>query len=114
MSPTVPTTTFRRLRLRRDTADRWIMVNPVLSEGEPGFELDTLRIKIGDGVTPWNSLGYTRTTEMTEHINSVNPHPIYDQGRESTDITAHIDSDEPHPVYDDGPSLALLYENAKV
>lgn len=26
----------------------------------------------------------------------------------------HINSLTPHPVYDDGPSLFLLYENAKV
>lgn len=30
------------------------------------------------------------------------------------DLEAHIDADEPHPIYDDGPSLELLYENAKV
>jgi hypothetical protein len=113
MSPLVPTT-FAQLKLRRDTSDRWVEVNPVLAEGEPAVELDTGRIKIGDGETPWNELGFLRSTEMIEHINSVNPHPVYDQGRETTDITAHIDSETPHPVYDDGPSLDLLYQNAKV
>ncbi len=29
-------------------------------------------------------------------------------------LNAHVNSETPHPVYDDGPSLALLYENAKV
>lgn len=29
-------------------------------------------------------------------------------------IQEHIDSPTPHPIYDDGPSLELLYENAKV
>lgn len=29
-------------------------------------------------------------------------------------IDAHLDDTTPHPVYDDGPSLVLLYENAKV
>lgn len=29
-------------------------------------------------------------------------------------LEEHINSDLPHPVYDDGPSLALIYENAKV
>jgi hypothetical protein len=115
MSPTVPSSTsFRRLKLRRDTSSKWASINPVLSEGEPAVELDTGRIKIGDGITSWNDLGFLRSTEMIEHVNSVNPHPVYDQGRESTDITAHIDSETPHPVYDDGPSLALLYQNAKV
>jgi hypothetical protein len=30
----------------------------VLRLGEPGYEKDTGRLKIGDGVTPWNSLDY--------------------------------------------------------
>lgn len=29
-------------------------------------------------------------------------------------IEGHINSPNPHPVYDDGPSLLLLYQNAKV
>jgi hypothetical protein len=29
-------------------------------------------------------------------------------------VLEHIDSELPHPVYDDGPSLTLIYENAKV
>lgn len=29
-------------------------------------------------------------------------------------VIAHIEDETPHEVYDNGPSLALLYENAKV
>lgn len=29
-------------------------------------------------------------------------------------ITEHIEDPSPHPAYDEGPSLVLLYENAKV
>ena len=43
---------------RRDTAANWASVNPVLEEGEPGFETDTQRWKFGDGATAWNSLKY--------------------------------------------------------
>lgn len=32
--------------------------NPVLLQGEPATESDTGKKKIGDGVTPWNSLPY--------------------------------------------------------
>ena len=31
-------------------------VNPVLASGEPGYAIDTKTLKIGDGVTAWNSL----------------------------------------------------------
>jgi hypothetical protein len=41
--------------------------------------------------------------------------PILVQGGISrADLNEHVNSETPHPVYDDGPSLALLYENAKV
>ena len=41
-----------RLQLRRDGAQQWANVNPILAQGELGIELDTSRLKIGDGVTP--------------------------------------------------------------
>lgn len=47
-----------RFQLRRDTAANWTSVNPTLSSGEPAVETDTRRQKLGDGVTPWNSLAY--------------------------------------------------------
>ena len=52
---TVLNTTFK---LKRGTAARWIEVNPILAQGEPGFVLDENRLKIGDGVTPWVNLPY--------------------------------------------------------
>lgn len=45
------------IQFRRDSAERWAAANPVLAEGELGLVLDGLnQCKIGDGVTPWNSL----------------------------------------------------------
>lgn len=48
-----------KIQLRRDTAANWTSTNPVLSAGEIGVELDTLRLKCGDGTTAWVSLAYT-------------------------------------------------------
>ena len=45
-------------QFKRGTAQRWIEVNPILKQGEPGFEYDTGKLKIGDGFTPWASLPY--------------------------------------------------------
>lgn len=47
-----------RIQLRHDTAANWASVNPVLLEGEVGIETDTLKQKVGDGSTAWNSLAY--------------------------------------------------------
>lgn len=45
-------------RFKRGTAQRWLEVNPILQQGEPGFEIDTNKLKIGDGFTPWHALPY--------------------------------------------------------
>ena len=46
------------IKIRRGTAANWQGMNPILMRGEPGYEVDTRRIKIGDGVKPWNELEY--------------------------------------------------------
>jgi len=46
------------IQKRRDTAVNWTNTDPILAEAEEGFETDTKKIKIGDGVTAWSSLPY--------------------------------------------------------
>ncbi len=51
-------------QIRRDTINNWTNANPILAEGEFGCEIESLnttelKIKIGDGITPWNNLPYT-------------------------------------------------------
>ena len=47
-----------RIQWRRDTAAAWTAANPILYEGEAGLETNTLKVKVGDGITAWNSLAY--------------------------------------------------------
>jgi len=47
-----------RIQLKRDTAANWAATNPILYAGEAGFELNTGKLKIGNGTTAWNSLSY--------------------------------------------------------
>lgn len=47
-----------KIQFRRDTAANWTSNNPTLAAGEPGFETDTGRVKIGDGSLAWTSLEY--------------------------------------------------------
>src|SRR4029077_855710 len=46
------------IQLRRGLAATWTSVNPTLASGEAGVETDTLKVKVGNGSTAWNSLGY--------------------------------------------------------
>ena len=58
-----------RFQLRRDTAANWASVNPVLALGEPGVETDTLKVKVGDGATVWNSLAYSISNDFDDITN---------------------------------------------
>lgn len=47
-----------QIKLRRDTSANFTSKNPVLGVGEPAYETDTKKLKIGDGTTAYNSLDY--------------------------------------------------------
>lgn len=65
-----------KIQLRRDTAANWSTYNPKLNAGEPGVEIDTSYVKIGDGINNWNNLPYiNKTTEFK----SYNVGPIEDK-----------------------------------
>lgn len=48
-----------RVRIRRGTSTQWTAINSILADGELGYETDTRKIKVGDGVSLWASLPYT-------------------------------------------------------
>ena len=55
-----------RIQLRRDSSARWAEVNPILLEGEVGYEIDTKLRKIGDGVNRWNDLEYLKAEGISQ------------------------------------------------
>lgn len=50
--------TKMRIKIRRDISTKWTDINPKLLSGEQGFEVDTGKMKIGDGSSRWNTLPY--------------------------------------------------------
>lgn len=54
-----------RIQLRNDTAENWTTQNPVLLKGEMGVEIDTGKIKIGNGTDHWKTLKYSGVDEDT-------------------------------------------------
>jgi hypothetical protein len=59
-----PSRRYRRLRHPSFTAAIWTANNPLLQRGEIGSEIDTGKLKVGDGVTYWNDLGYVAASEI--------------------------------------------------
>lgn len=47
-----------QIKLRRDTSANFTSKNPVLGLGEPAYEIDTKKLKIGDGTTAYTQLEY--------------------------------------------------------
>lgn len=60
------------IRQRRDTAANWTSINPVLQLGEVGWETNTRKAKLGDGVTPWTGLLYASEPATVPPVTSVN------------------------------------------
>lgn len=68
MATTIKTT----FQLRRGNAEVWAKNNPVLAAGEPGFELDTGKLKIGNGNNTYNDLPYIDSRLFTFIITPTN------------------------------------------
>lgn len=47
-----------QIQIRRGTAAAWTAANPILAQGEMGYEIDTQKIKVGNGSSVWTSLTY--------------------------------------------------------
>lgn len=47
-----------QIKLRRDTSAAFASSNPILGNGEPAYETDTKKLKIGDGTTAYTQLEY--------------------------------------------------------
>lgn len=43
----------------RKPAAQWVVENPILLTNQIGEETDTLRVKQGNSIDPWNSLPYS-------------------------------------------------------
>lgn len=47
-----------KIILRKGTKEEWELKNPVLGTGELGYEIDTSRLKVGNGYSEWSLLEY--------------------------------------------------------
>ena len=88
-----------RIQVRRGTATQWSTTNPTLAAGEIGLETDTLKFKVGNGSSAWNSIssyanvvpgdlnttlnGYLETTDLGDTVAELVDGDLYIPG---TDI----------------------------
>lgn len=78
------------IQVRRGSSVQWSAQNPVLSSGELGFETDTNRLKIGNGIENWISLNYIGSSDNLVQVKNNNDYAIskgqgvYISGHDST------------------------------
>jgi hypothetical protein len=83
----------QKIQFRRDTANQWTTINPILSQGELGFEVNTGKFKIGNGGSYWNELAYasggaTGFSQLTGQIGETQ----IPTGQNAIVIPSHINS----------------------
>ena len=89
-----------KIKVKHGTAAEWAAANPTLAAGEPGYETDTGIMKIGDGVTAYNSLDYVGTESFSGSeidtllttVNSSNISATHKITRSATLVIAASDS----------------------
>jgi hypothetical protein len=86
-----------RMQQRRGTAAQWISTNagagPVLNAGEMGWESDTNKFKIGDGVNNWTSLDYF--SDINSTVNPAFGSSITFEGATANDFETTLSITDP-------------------
>ncbi len=60
------------IQIRRDTAANWTATDPILAVGEIGYETNTGKLKIGDGLTIWSLIIYYSSAPLsTNQIDAI-------------------------------------------
>ena len=88
-----------KAKQRIDTSSNWTSANPGLLKGELGIESDTRRIKIGDGVTPWNTLSYADSLTFAGKVLSDFPQLANDE-EEGVEEVEYLVGDMLKSIYD--------------
>ena len=69
-----------KIQIRNDTAANWKAANPVLLKGEVGIEIDTRKMKVGDGISQWTALKYISDDIVIANTNPMDTDTDHDVG----------------------------------
>jgi hypothetical protein len=57
-----------QIQVRRGPAVNWVIKNPILASGELGYETDTGKFKIGNGLDSWSARPYFVDEDVTASL----------------------------------------------
>lgn len=110
------------ITLKTDTTANWKSSNRILALNEPALERTTdgyVNMKLGDGSTPWNNLGYVFQLKTMEEIGASSASNVSEAEKQVTLAKAEFDKcvSEYQKVLDVtngfGNKIAILSDNAK-
>lgn len=81
-----------QIQLRRGDAADWTSTNPTLAEGEVGIEIDTSKLKVGNGTDNWNTLPYLVTAGTVTSVGALT------LGTSGTDLSSTVANGTTTPV----------------
>jgi hypothetical protein len=81
-----------QIQLRRGDAADWTSTNPILAEGEVGVEIDTRKLKVGNGTDNWNTLPYLVTAGTVTSVGALT------LGTSGTDLSSTVANGTTTPV----------------
>jgi len=90
--------------MRRGHSAEWTQKDPVLLEGEIGFEIDTNKIKIGNGKNSWSNLEYLTGVGGGGASNTVTDY------RSSIEVDGYIYSGY---IINDVPTIKRVIDNTE-
>lgn len=99
---------------RRATAAQWTAANPVLAAGEIGFELDTNKVKVGDGLKAWAALAYLVDEAALKLINDATYGTREHELAVSLSTTAAVNNPTPKlgDPMGDGRAIVQIYSGS--
>lgn len=78
-----------QMKIRRGTASEWSTSNPILSDGELGYEKDTQKLKVGNGTAAWNDLAYSFAGSSTVNLVQASGYTSTPTAAGTTTLTAN-------------------------
>lgn len=61
------------IQVKRGTTQQWNNYGKILKAGEPGLDIDVMRLKFGDGIHSWDALPYCDATDIVDDLSVINP-----------------------------------------
>jgi len=88
--------TIRRVNQEviRETSSTWQSINPKLGASVIGYEMDTRRMKVGDGITSWNALSYIDSDTLDGQHSSYFSPATHDHNTTYLGINATADNSD--------------------